>query len=94
MLPRVKTISCGGTSRIRTQHASKNSTSPVVIATLRFYRLFAYSTAETRQCAVFSLLLFTLENPHERPLEFRFLLFTQCPLYKLLVGHQVVLWDL
>lgn len=28
MFPRVKTISCGGTGRIRTQHASKNSPSP------------------------------------------------------------------
>lgn len=60
MLPRVKTISCGGTSRIRTQHASKNSTSPVVIATLRFYRLFAYSTAETRQsvCGLFIAVIY------------------------------------
>ncbi len=47
MFPRVKTISCGGTNRICTQLASKNSASPIAFPTLRFYGLFAYSTADT-----------------------------------------------
>lgn len=55
MSPRVRTISCGGTNRICTQHASKNSVSPVAFTTLDFYILFAYSAADTFQlvCSLF-----------------------------------------
>ncbi len=62
MFPRVKTISCGGTNRIRTQHASKNSACPVAFTTLGFYRLEVYSAAETYGwCARFPLLLLVID---------------------------------
>lgn len=41
MFPRVKTISCGGTVRISTQHASKNSASPMAFDNTMFLRGFS-----------------------------------------------------